>query len=169
MAARTIQGTANIPQGVPRLLSENYAYDGYHFPKGAVVHVLDIALAQDPDRYENPEVYNPDRWLNPSSSLFRAPLTEHPRLKGHHIFGRGKRTCPGQDMTEAELVVMCGNLLKFFTLGPAEDESGGLVWPQPEKWTTDVIGGPLPFKCKIEVRGEERRGVIEGLYREVFG
>jgi hypothetical protein len=63
---------------------------------------------------------------------------------------------------------MCGNLLKFFTLSPAEDESGRKVWPQPEKWTTDVIGGPLPFECKIEVRGEKRRGVIEGLYCEAF-
>jgi cytochrome P450 len=97
VAARTVQDIANTPQGVPRLLSQNYAYDGYHFPKGAVVHILDIALAQDPDRYENPEVYNPDRWLNPSSPLFRAPLTEHPRLKGHHIFGRAHVPRSGLD------------------------------------------------------------------------
>ena len=63
---------------------------------------------------------------------------------------------------------MCGNLLKYFTLGPAEDEGGGKVWPQPEKWTTDVIGGPLPYECKIEVRGDGRRGMMEGLYRGAF-
>lgn len=156
LACLLASSRANSSQGVPRLLSEDYAYDGYHFPKGAVVHVLDIALSQDPDRYENPDVYDPDRWLNEASPNYRAPLTEYPRLKGHHIFGRGKRVCPGQDLAEAELIVMCGNLLKYFKLAPAVDARGEVVWPDPDKWTTDVIGGPLPFECEIKVRDEEK-------------
>ncbi|KAF3000670.1 hypothetical protein E8E13_000897 [Curvularia kusanoi] len=163
-----VRWKSTVPLGVPRLLSEDYAYDGYHFPKGAVVHVLDIALSQDPDRYKNPDVYDPDRWLNEASPNYRAPLTEYPRLKGHHIFGRGKRVCPGQDLTEAELIVMCGNLLKFFTLAPAVDARGEVVWPDPDKWTTDVIGGPLPFQCEIKVRDEEKLDLVEILYREAF-
>jgi cytochrome P450 len=155
--------------GVPRLLSDNYAFGGYHFPKGAVVHVLDIAMSQDPTRYENPETYNPNRWLDEASPNFRAPLTEHPRLKGHHIFGRGKRACPGQDLAEAELFITCGNLLKFFTLGPHVNSKGDTVWPDPEKWTTDVIGGPLPFDCKITIRDSSRLEVVRTMFQEEFG
>ena len=146
-------------------MAENYSYDGYHFPKGAVVHVLDIALSQDADRYKEPHKYNPDRWLNEASPNFRAPLTEHPRLKGHHIFGRGKRSCPGQDLAEAELIVTCGNLLKFFTLGPALTSNGEPNWPDPEQWTTDVIGGPLPFDCEITIRDDVRMNDVEGLFQ----
>lgn len=127
---------------------------------------MDIALSQDPERYVDPGTYNPDRWLNETSPNFRAPLSEHPRLKGHHIFGRGRRACPGQDLTEAELIVMCGNLLRFFTLGPALDGRGEPVWPDPEKWTTDVIGGPLPFDCKIKPRDEVRLDMTEDLCRD---
>lgn len=47
---------------------------------------------------------------------------------------------------------MCGNLLKYFDIGPAIDEEGAPIWPDPEKWTTDVIGGPLPFECEIKPR-----------------
>lgn len=159
---------ADSQLGVPRLLAENYAYDGYHFPKGAVVHVLDIAMSQDPERYEDPATYNPGRWLDETSPNFQGPLTEYPRLKGHHIFGRGKRVCPGQDLAEAEMIVMCGNLLKFFTLGPKVDEKGEPVWPDPENWTTDVIGGPLPFECEIKVRDEAGRDAVESLYRGAF-
>jgi cytochrome P450 len=125
-------------------------------------------MSQDPDRYENPDVYNPDRWLNEASPNFRAPLTKHPRLKGHHIFGRGKRACPGQDLAEAELFVMCGNLLKFFTLGPAVDQNGDFVWPDPEKWTTDVIGGPLSFDCEIKIRDETRLKQVERMFEDAF-
>jgi cytochrome P450 len=149
-------------------LDADYSYDGYHFPKGAVVHVLDIAMAQDPERYVDPETYNPGRWLDESSPNFKAPLTEHPRLKGHHIFGRGKRACPGQDLAEAELFVFCGNLLKFFTLSPALDGKGEPVWPDPDKWTTAVIGGPLPFDCRIEIRDMQKQELVEKMHAEAF-
>ncbi|KAJ4988900.1 cytochrome P450 [Stagonosporopsis vannaccii] len=162
-----VRWKSTVPLGVPRLLTSNYTYDNYHFPAGAVVHVLDIALSQDPERYSDPSEYNPDRWLNPSSSNYRAPLTEYPRLKGHHIFGRGRRVCPGQDLAEAELIVFCGNLLRFFSLGP-KTEDGVANWPDPEKWTTDVIGGPLPFECEITVRDGVRLGEVERLFKEAF-
>jgi cytochrome P450 len=150
-------------------LTSNYSYEGYHFPKGAVVHVLDIAMSQDADRYTDPATYNPDRWLNESSPNFQAPLTEHPRLKGHHIFGRGKRACPGQDFAEAQLLVFCGNLLKFFVLSPKLNEQGEPVWPDPERWTTDVIGGPLPFDCEIKVRHASSRVMIENMFEDIKG
>lgn len=153
-------------KGVPRLLTSNYTYDGYHFPKGAIVHILDIAMSRDPERYINPEQYNPDRWLNESSPNFRGPLTEHPRLKGHHIFGRGKRVCPGQDFAEAELLVFCGNLVKFFDLGPKVAPNGEKIWPDPEKWTTDVIGGPLPFQCEIKARSG-LEGTMKNMWEEI--
>ncbi|KAF3031404.1 hypothetical protein E8E11_000641 [Didymella keratinophila] len=114
-----VRWKTTVPLGVPRLLAADYQFNGYHFPKGAVVHVLDIAMSQDPKRYVDPAVYNPGRWLGEASPNFRAPLTEHPRLKGHHIFGRGERACPGQDLAEAELFVMCGNLLNFSRLAQA--------------------------------------------------
>lgn len=124
-------------------------------------------MSQDPDRYVDPGTYNPDRWLNESSPTFKAPLTVHPRLKGHHIFGRGKRACPGQDFAEAELLVFCGNLLKFFMLGPKLNEQAEMIWPDPEKWTTDVIGGPLPFDCAIKIRDVSRQVTVDKMFEDV--
>jgi cytochrome P450 len=133
------------------------------------VHVLDIAMSQDTKRYHDPSTYDPSRWLDPSSSNFKAPLTVYPRLKGHHIFGRGRRACPGQDLAEAELLVFCGNLLKFFTLEPMVNKMGEPVWPDVERWTTDVIGGPLPFKCEIKIRDGPKLKVVEKMYVDAFG
>lgn len=154
--------------GVPRFLEKDYSFEGYHFPKHSIVHVLDVALAGNPNRYPEPEKYNPDRWLNPSYPTFQAPLTEHPRLKGHHIFGSGRRACPGPDMVEAELLVVCGSLLAFFELKPALGEDGKPLWPDPEKWTTDVIGGPLPFDCNIQIRDEAKEKLVKAMYQEAF-
>jgi cytochrome P450 len=147
-----MQHEAKQLTGVPRLLTKDYTHSNYHFPRGAVVHVLDIALSQSPTTYSSshPSLYDPSRWLDPSSPNFRAPLTEHPRLKAHHIFGRGKRVCPGQDLAEAELLVFCGNLVKNFELGKRDGVEIG-----PENWTPHVIGGPLPFPCEIKARDVE--------------
>ncbi|KAL5118654.1 hypothetical protein ACEQ8H_003505 [Pleosporales sp. CAS-2024a] len=161
-----VRWKSTVPLGVPRLLTANYTYDGYHFPKGAVVHVLDIAMSQDPERYVDPSTYNPGRWLDETSPNFKRPLTEHPRLKGHHIFGRGKRSCPGQDFAESELLIFCGNLLRFFTLGPKMDEKGQPIWPNPDRWTTDVIGGPLPFDCNIKARDAAKLEMVQNMYED---
>ncbi|KAI8940575.1 hypothetical protein NX059_001850 [Plenodomus lindquistii] len=163
-----IRWKSTVPLGVPRLLTSNYVYDGFHFPKGAIVHILDIAMSQDPKRYNDPSTYDPGRWLDETSPNFRGPLTEHPRLKGHHIFGRGKRACPGQDLAEAELFVFCGNLLKFFTVAPSMNEKGQPMWPDPNNWTTDVIGGPLPFECDIRLRDTEKKDIVERMYEKAF-
>jgi hypothetical protein len=104
-----------------------------------------------------------------TSPNFKAPLTVYPRLKGHHIFGRGKRACPGQDLAEAELLVFCGNLLKFFTLEPMLSEKREPIWPDPDRWTTDVIGGPLPFDCDIKIRDAAKLEIVERMYAEAFG
>ncbi|KAF2653441.1 cytochrome P450 oxidoreductase [Lophiostoma macrostomum CBS 122681] len=156
---------STVPLGVPHVLGEDYSYDGYHFPKNAIIHVLDIAMSRD-SRYVDPDVYNPDRWLDEQSPNYKSPLTEHPRLKGHHIFGRGKRMCPGQDMAEAELLVLCGNLLKFFVIKPALDGMGEPIWPDPERWTVDVIGGPLPFDCEIKPRSEAKQQAVMNMRAE---
>jgi cytochrome P450 len=129
---------------------------------------MDITMSQDPERYEDPMTYNPRRWLDENSQNFKAPLTEYPRLKGHHIFGRGRRMCPGQDFAESELLVLCGNLIKFFLLDPVRDQDGEPIWPNPDNWTTHVIGQPMPFNCNIRIRDEAKREYVEKAYREAF-
>jgi hypothetical protein len=59
-------------------------------------------------------------------------------------------------------------MLKFFTFSPAMDEQDNPKWPDPNKWTTDVIGGPLPFDCRFEIRDAVRLDLVERLYREEF-
>lgn len=76
--------------------------------------------------------------------------------------------CPGQDLVEAEMLLLCGNLIKFFELGPKVGVDGKVTMPDPDQWGTSVIGGPLPFECDIKVRDEGKKQRVERMYREVF-
>lgn len=59
-------------------------YGGYRIPKGAAVSISILPLHKHRDLYEQPELFEPERWLskNTRSDLF--------------LFGRGRRACAGQ-------------------------------------------------------------------------
>ncbi|KAK4940373.1 hypothetical protein LTR10_019479 [Elasticomyces elasticus] len=155
-----------VPLGVPRLVTDDDEYEGYFIPKGAVVHAIDLSMARNPTLYPDADAYNPGRWLEPEYPTYQEPLTVHPRLLGHHGFGRGRRMCPGIEITEAELLIGCGSLLWAFTMKPNVGTDGQLQWPDPLAMTSNVIGGPLPFKFDLKVRSEQRRAKIVELYQK---
>ncbi|ETN37998.1 uncharacterized protein HMPREF1541_07621 [Cyphellophora europaea CBS 101466] len=155
-----------VPLGVPRLVEADDEYNGYFIPKGAVVHAIDLAIARDPKLYPDPETYNPGRWLEPEFPTYQEPLSVHPRLLGHHGFGRGRRLCPGIEITEAELLTACGSLLWAFEMKPNLDKSGQPLWPDPDYWTSNVIGGPKPFLFDLKIRSEQRKNMVAQLFEE---
>ena len=130
------------------------------------MHAIDLAIARDPKLYPDPETYNPGRWLEPEYPTYQEPLTVHPRLLGHHGFGRGRRVCPGIEIAEAELVVACGSLVWAFEMHPNLDKNGQPMWPDPDHWTSNVIGGPLAFPFDLKVRNQERRDKVTQLFEE---
>lgn len=154
-----------VPLGVPRLVQQDDEYEGFFIPKGAVVHAIDLSMARDPERYPDADTYNPGRWLDKEFPTYQEPLTVYPRLLGHHGFGRGRRMCPGIEITEAELLVGCGSLLWAFTMKPNLGKDGQPQWPDSKYFTSNVIGGPMPFEFNLQVRNEQRKAKIEELYK----
>jgi hypothetical protein len=37
-------------------------------------------------------------------------------------------------------------------VGPANDNKGETIWPNPQEWMPDMIGGLLPLNCEIKPR-----------------
>jgi cytochrome P450 len=66
--------------GAPTALTRDDEYEGYRFPKGTIFTWNAWAIALNPDEYEEPERFWPDRFLN--DDLDNA-------LKGHWAFGPG--------------------------------------------------------------------------------
>jgi cytochrome P450 len=155
-----------VPLGVPRLLEEDDEWNGYFLPKGAVIHAIDLALARDPKLYPDADSYRPERWLEDSWPTYKEPLTEHPRLMGHHGFGMGRRMCPGIEVTEAELLVACGSIIGSFELKPYMDANGQPMWPPSWNFTPNLIGGPLPFQMDVKVRSPQKAERIRHWFEE---
>uniref|UniRef100_A0A8C5IRG0 Steroid 21-hydroxylase n=1 Tax=Junco hyemalis TaxID=40217 RepID=A0A8C5IRG0_JUNHY len=74
-----------------------------------------LAAQQDPDIWQHPEVFLPERFLAPGAPS-RSLLP----------FGCGARSCPGEGLARAELFVFLGLILREFRLEPGPEGLPGL-------------------------------------------
>lgn len=82
-------------------------FDGYVIPKNTIVMVHLRSAMMDPTFWNNPEEFQPDRFLDNNGKL------EVP--KQHFIpFGLGSRECTGGDLTKMELMLVLGTLIQRF-------------------------------------------------------
>ena len=71
--------------------------------------------------YPEPEVFNPDRFLHPSSQ--RA----HEHLEA--VWGFGRRVCPGRTFAEGSLWLCIANFIATMNIERAVDGDGNPITP----------------------------------------
>ncbi|KAK3677176.1 hypothetical protein LTR78_002714 [Recurvomyces mirabilis] len=148
------------PLGVPHVAIEDDVYEGYHIPKGAILHANHYLISREESTYPRGEEFIPDRWLDPSYPTYKEPLSEFPNFRGDRAFGYGNRSCPGIDLTSNELLTLIGSLMWAFEIKRPEGRYGAdapLPWYETAPW---VITMTKPFKCDIKCRSEEKRRYI---------
>ena len=93
--------------GVPgRLLQKEISVGGYQIPKGNVVNTNSLLFAMNPEIWNNPEVFDPERFADPASI---------PNLSMIHFpFSVGPRNCIGQTFAKFESKVVLVKLLQKF-------------------------------------------------------
>lgn len=87
---------------------EETVIDGYVIPAGAQVVVAPLVTHRHPDHWEDPERFDPDRFL-PEAERARHRYAWFP-------FGGGPRACIGQHFSMLEAVLALGVLLRDFEL-----------------------------------------------------
>ncbi|QDS71065.1 hypothetical protein FKW77_008760 [Venturia effusa] len=112
----TIRWRPPVPTGIPHYLTADDEYNGYHIPKGSVIHPLEWAISRDPGMYPDPEAFNPLRWIDPSFPTYKAPITHYPTIVNMSQFGYGRRTCQGMTVTEADLIAGIGSMAWLFDI-----------------------------------------------------
>ncbi|KAK4406000.1 cytochrome [Sesamum angolense] len=107
------------PLSVPRLTTKASVIDGYEIESNTIVYVNDWAIGRDPDFWENPDEFLPEKFLNSSVDFKGQDF-------GFLPFGSGRRVCPGMALGIAEVEVALANLLYSFDwdlpVGMVEDD-----------------------------------------------
>lgn len=133
-------GTHSRSKGIPRLLTQDDVYDGYLLPGGSsvffnvwwvILHLaadvlsssqrLHRAMSRNEEVYPDPEVFDPDRFLHPSSQR----VHEHMEA----VWGFGRRICPGRTFAEASLWLCMANFITTMDIEKVIDGDGNPITP----------------------------------------
>ncbi|QRV73535.1 cytochrome P450 family protein [Ceratobasidium sp. AG-Ba] len=136
-----------LPGGVPHASSQDDFYKGYHIPRGTIIYPNVWAMSRDPDIYRDPQLFNPDRFLDPN-------------LPTPPAFGFGRRACPGLYYGHASLFIIIASILASFDILPIKDEHSKDVLPTFEN-TGHLTFDPKPFKVKFARRSQLHEELIK--------
>ncbi|XP_061350057.1 geraniol 8-hydroxylase-like [Gastrolobium bilobum] len=96
-----------VPLLLPRKAEIDVEIGGYVIPKDAQVLVNAWVVGRDPTKWDNPNVFIPERFLDSEVDI-----------KGHHFelipFGSGRRICPGLPLAVRMLPLMLGSLVNCY-------------------------------------------------------
>ncbi|KAI0423563.1 cytochrome P450 [Xylaria sp. FL1042] len=111
------------PQAVPHVPTQDDVYHGHHIPKGTAVIMNVWNIHHSEDDYEEPEKFNPDRFLQHPYGM-RADQAHDPALmeassvRVHYDFGAGRRICPGMHLAKLNLLLGLAKILWAFDILP---------------------------------------------------
>lgn len=96
-----------IPLLVPRRAMQDTEFMGFFIPEDTQVFVNAWAIGRDPDAWEDPLVFKPERFLGSKIDY-----------KGNHYelipFGAGRRMCAGVPLARRTLHLLLGSLIHQF-------------------------------------------------------
>lgn len=94
-----------VPLDGKEAVADDILPDGTPIPKGAQIDWLPYTLGRDPERYPEPLVVKPERWI---------PFKE-PQPHEFPVFQAGPRLCLGMNMAIMEAKIAAGVLLRDYT------------------------------------------------------
>ncbi|KAH9476133.1 Cytochrome P450 monooxygenase COX2 [Psilocybe cubensis] len=150
MIKESLRWNQVAPLAVAHVSSEDDEYDGYFIPRGTIVMGNGWTILHDPEEFQDPYTYNPDRYLKDGQL--------NPNVRGPEAaaFGFGRRLwvnltfgsmCPGRHMNDSGLYCLFSSILSVFDIKPPVDESGNPVQLKPE-FTSDYLTWLVPVQDK---------------------
>ncbi|KAI0373870.1 cytochrome P450 [Pilatotrama ljubarskyi] len=137
-----------LPIGLPHRTVEDDVFDGYFIPAGTIIMPNTWAILQDPEEYEQPEEFRPERFIRDGQ------LDHSVRDPYAFAFGYGRRICAGRYLADDALFLTVASVLHVFNIGPPLDEHG-----QPIKVKHELKHGLLAYpedaRCTVKPRSAE--------------
>ena len=119
-AGRLYSPVGNVPRGVVK----GFTFGGYRVPAGSRVLLSLVACHRLPTVFDNPDEFDPDRFMPPREEDKRTPYSLV-------TFGGGPRICIGINFAQVEVKAMGAHILRRYMLTPVPDQLIAHVYYSP--------------------------------------
>ncbi|PGH19458.1 hypothetical protein AJ80_03959 [Polytolypa hystricis UAMH7299] len=141
--------------GIPHATTDSDVYDGKHIPRNTIVFPNLTALCRDAERYHNPDLFLPERFLGDDLDAYSSALHPDWRVRDHFHYGFGRRLCQGIFVAEASLYIVVSRLLWGFDIAKEEGESLDM-----DDKLAGLVTKPKPFRVTIKSRAPSYERVM---------
>lgn len=155
MLQEILRWSPALPLGIAHASGEDDVYNGYFIPGGSVVIANTHAMTHDEDIYQNPDAFEPERFLPVESGGRGEP---HPSGQ----FGFGRRICPGRHVGEATVWSVMACMLSTMTIEKDIDSEGKPVTPVA-KFSNGLVQHLNDFPCVIKPRDQRSIDLIHSM------
>ena len=109
MTAEVHRFSSQIALNLPHMASEDLTIGGYLIPKGTEIYANFYGANRDPNVWEEPEKFRPERFLSADGTKF---------IQNNNLipFGYGKRSCPGESMAKAEIFLYVTSIIQKYII-----------------------------------------------------
>lgn len=133
--SETLRLYPSAPLLVPHMSSSHCVINGYDMPPDTILITNAWAIHRDPEIWEEPLRFNPDRFINDKVEVQKLILP----------FGLGRRTCPGVGLAQRIVNLALGSLIQCFEW---ETVNGDKINMEEGKGITMSKLKPLEALCK---------------------
>ena len=139
----TLRISSLVPLSVPHKAKVDTTLQGYRIPKGTTVLTNLWSLHHDPDIWDDPNSFSPERFLDQDGNFVA------PKFDSFLPFSAGRRVCLGEPLARIQLFLVLARLLHNFRF----ENPPGCDLPTL-KPITGIVLIPQPFEvCALKRRG----------------
>ncbi|XP_043999334.1 cytochrome P450 1B1-like [Gambusia affinis] len=138
----TMRFTSFVPFTIPHSTTADVTIESLHIPKDTVVFINQWSVNHDPQKWKDPHVFDPKRFIDENGALDRD------RTSSVMIFSTGKRRCIGSQIAKVQVFLFAAVLLHQLTF---ESDSSA---PPTLDCTYGLTLKPLHFNVRAKLRGK---------------
>jgi len=129
------------PQTIPHRVTKDVTLEGYNIPRDSFALANLTGFMQDPDVWEEPHEFRPERFLEKCDGGVRLVKREQ-----FVPFGFGRRVCMGEALAKDTLLIFFATLVKQLRFEKPENHKE----PDPNDFTDGFTIIPKPFYVNIK-------------------
>jgi cytochrome P450 len=152
-----------LAPGIRHYADEDVVYKNHVIPKGTVLLANTAFLHYDPQRFERPFEFMPERFLGHKLYSSEYAAMSDPYKRDHFTFSTGRRVCPGARLAENSLdIALAGILWAFVVRPPLVDGVETEMDLSDDAYPDGGFTIPNPFAARFVPRSEESLALLKG-------